>query len=486
MSEAVADVRKEPELNRAALAMLVASLVTTMIGPFLYYVRTLRVDTFLATLLLIVPSALIALGATRLLTVQQDPPLLTLGMSAFDIFKNVLITAYVCCGGLQPGPRRMMWHVLSIFSLVIACVLVGLVFRLTSWLVGIHTEEVQPPGPRPDWLKGMSRQLMQHHFFSICGILVASLHLMLFLALSVAFHDRATGGISFEREVHRNDLPGAAIPISERQAAADAIRTFAFPLGSTSLRCAEAASSRVVDPTFYAERTDNEWRVEQLEQADMPDECAGELREAAWNAAEMHDLKSDLTTIYDRSAFDRYRVVIVAHATDNRPNYGFASNYEMSRARAEQVQALVETIFAKLRHENSKRPPLNVEWQIMPSGTGNMYLSPTASPDARRLATAQLTRALTTEVQFTRIPDHLTKLQRDSLERQNGHGATPELQLLDYLYYMITSAAGSDLAPASGFVQFVSAIGHGFQFFLLVVAFNVILAFRRPAEKGAS
>ena len=198
----------------------------------------------------------------------------------------------------------------------------------------------------------------------------------------------------------------------------------------------------------------------------------------------MHKLRSDFLAIYGRSAFDRYRIAVVSHATDNKPNSGFASNYEMSRARAEQVQALVETIFAKLRAEDATRPPLNVEWQIMPSGTGNMYLSATSSPDARRLYTAGLSRALTTEVQLTRIPDHLTKLQRESLERQNGHGATPELQLLDYLYFTITNASGSDLAPASSFVQFVSAAAHIFQLFLLVVAFNVILAFRRPLLPG--
>jgi hypothetical protein len=387
----------------------------------------------------------------------------------------------VCCVALDPATMRNVWHALAILSLLFACALVGLVFRLTSLLVAIHAEDAPNSRARPPWLDGMIHQLHQHRFFSICAILVASLHLMLFLALSVAFHDRATGGVSFERAVHRNDLSSAAAT-TERQAAADPIHTFAFSLGSTSLRCAEAAGNLLLDPRFYAERTDNEWRVDQLKHADMPAECTNELREAAWNAAEMHDLQTDLRAIYARSAFERYRVVVVSHATDSKPNFGFASNYEMSRARAEQVQALIETVFAKLRHEDASRPPLNVEWQLMPSGTGNMYLSGMSSPDTRRLATAGLPRALATEVQFTGIPDHLTALQRQSLERQNGHGATPELQLLDYLYFMITNAAGSDLAPASGYVQFVSALGHSFQFFLLVVAFNVILAFRRPID----
>jgi hypothetical protein len=471
------NARKEPELNRAALAMLLAALVT-MIGPILYYARAPRLDTLFAMVLLIAPSVLIVFGAIRLLTIHQQPALLTLGTATFDVIKNVFVTMYMFCGFLHADQR----HALAAACLLTACVLVGLVYRLTSWIMNAPTEEDgKTATPLTAWRQKVIEQLLQHRFLSICGLLVACLHVMLFLALAVAFHDQAMGGTSFERQVHRNDLPGAAgTAASKRQAVAGPIRTFSFPLGSTSLRCAEAANSRLLDPAFFDERTDNAWRVEQLQQVDLPEECGGELREAAWNAAEMHDLKTDLTAIYERSAFDRYRVVVVAHATDNRPNSGFASNYEMSRARAEQVQALVETIFAKLRDEDATRPPLNVEWQIMPSGTGNMYLSATASPDARRLATAGLHRALTTEVQFTRIPDHLTKLQRESLERQNGHGATPELQLLDYLYFMITNASGSDLAPASSFVQFVSAAGHIFQLFLLVVAFNVILAFRRP------
>jgi hypothetical protein len=476
------ETREELKLNRAAVVMLVTAFLTMMFGPFLYWALAMRLDTLFAMFLLVAPSVLIVFGAIRLLTIQQKPELLTLGTAAFDVVKNLLVTAYVCCGFLHPTTMRSMRHLLSIVSLITACVLVGLVYRLTSWIMNAPTDQREKPlVPLTKWRKDVIDQLLQHRFLSICGLLVACLHVTLFLALSVAFHDRAVGGVSFERQGHRNDLPGTAEGgSSEHQTVAVPIRTLAFPFGSTSLQCTETASSRKFGPEFYDQSTVHGFRVDQLKQADLPDDCTGELSETAWNAWEMYKLKADLTTIYARSAFDRYRVAVVAHATDSKPNSGFASNYEMSRARAEQVQALVETIFAKLRDEDPRRPPLNVEWQIMPAGTGNMYLSAAASPTARSLTTAGLKRELTTEVQLTRIPDHLTKLQRDVIERQNGHGATPELQLLDYLYFTITNAAGSDLAPASSFVQFVSAAGHIFQLFLLVVAFNVILAFRRP------
>ena len=120
MSEAVAEARKEPELNRAAVTMLVASLVTTMIGPFLYWALTMRLDTLLAMILLVAPSVIIVFGAVRLLTIQQKPELLTLGTAAFDVVKNLLVTAYVCCGFLQPATMRSMRRMLLPVSVMIS------------------------------------------------------------------------------------------------------------------------------------------------------------------------------------------------------------------------------------------------------------------------------------------------------------------------------------------------------------------------------
>ncbi len=472
-----------PQLNRAALTMLLTALLTAA-GPFWYLTRTPRLDGVLATALLILPSVLIIFGAVRLLTIRQQPELLTLGTAAFDVAKNLFVAAYV---HLAATARPSAMYLLACMSLLTAFVLVSLVYRLTSWIMLTHTDDGDRTARLTPWQEGVISQLRQHRFLSICGLLVADLHLLLFLGLSIAFYDRAVRGVSIERQVHRADLPPrAAATEAGGPATAGLIRTFAFPNGSTSLRCTATASNHAFDPEYYDERNPNRWRVEQLGRSEVlaASECGDELDETAWNIPKLQSLKLELANFYNAAPYDRYRVAVVAHATDSRANTGFSSNYEMSRARAEQVQALIETMLAKLREEDATRPPLNLEWQIMPSGTGNMYLSGPSSAEAGRLRSAGLARALTTEVQFTRIPDHLTKLQRESLERGNGRGADPELQLLDYLYFMMTMASANDLAPASGFVQFVSAAGHISQLFLLVVAFNVILAFRRPLLNG--
>ena len=481
MSEATTHTEpSESKVNRAAVSMLIGTPVTMMIGPFMYWALARHIDTFLAMVLLMAPSVLSMFGARRLLTIQQEPEVLTQRIATFDVVKNLLVTAFLCCEFIPLQISRPLRHTFSYVSLIAACVLVGLIYKLTSWIMNAPTENNGKTTLQKEQL-GVIDQLLQHRFLSICGLLVASLHLTIFLALAVAFHDRATDGKSFARQVYRDDLTGAPpASMPARQAAVGTIRTFVFALGSTSLRCAEELNGHPFTKEFYADGTENEWRLKHLKDAKLSKECVGELREAVWNAAEMAKLKADVTAIYSQSAFDRYRVALVSHANDAKPNPGFASNYEMSRARAEQVQALIETIFAKLRNEDPRRPPLNVEWQIMPSGTGNMYLSLADSTTVQSLEVADLKRELTTEVQFTRIPDHLTKLQREVIERQNSHAAAPELHLLDYLYFMITNASGSDLAPASGFVQFVSSAGHIFQLFLLAVAFNVILAVRRP------
>jgi hypothetical protein len=479
-----AGTESQPQLNKAALTMLRAASITAL-GPLWYLAQNTRLDGALAVTLLLLPSILIACGGPRLLTIHHRHPVrLILATTSFDVAKNLLVAAYV---GLKASPTTTLPNSLAWLSLIAASVLIGLVYRLTSWIMNAHADHGQTPAPLNPVHEGVIRQLLQHRFLSICGLLVANLNLLLFLGLAVAFHDRATGGVSFERQVQRHDLPNTSTGAgAERQPRAGRIRTFAFPLGSTSLGCTASASGRLLPPEFFEEGTTNDWRVRRLRSADFLSEkvCVDELDETAWNVNELHGLKAELSGIYNDAPFDRYRVAVVAHATDNKPSFGFASNYEMSRARAEQVQALVETMLAKLRVENPRLPPLNLEWQIMPSGTGNMYLSSLTSTDAGRLTAAGLSRHLTTEVQFTRIPNHLTKLQRESLERHNGTGEAPELQLLDYLYFIITNASASDLAPASGFVQFVAAAGHISQLFLLVVAFNVILAFRRPLIEG--
>ncbi|HEX8253071.1 MAG TPA: hypothetical protein VF846_08000 [Thermoanaerobaculia bacterium] len=462
------------EHNKSALTMLVAALGSIAIGPFWYLTRTSEFHGGLAALLLALPSILIVIGAGRLLRIRQQPETLTRVTALFDVAKNAFVAAYVYFDAAGVALR-----VLSAASLLTGLALLLLVYRLTSWMMDSHDDpEVSPEAATAR--KGIVGQLQQHRFLGICGLLVAYLNLQILLGLSVAFHDRANNGMSFERQTRRQDLVAAVKPdTAESKASAPTVRTFAFPLGSTNLRCTAEANGHKFKDEFYAQGTPNDRRVKQLVASEIlaGKNCDSEFRETAWNIHELHALQAELAKIHTDAPFRRYRVAVVAHATDSRENSGFSSNYEMSRARAEQVQALIETFLPKVQEKNPHRPPLNLEWQIMPSGTGNMYLAGADSWNADRLEEAGLHRALTTELQLTRIPDHLTELQLEVLARRN---ADPPLQLLDYLYFMATVATPNDLAPASGFVQFVAAAAHIAQLFLLVVAFNVLLAIGRP------
>ncbi|HEX9985007.1 MAG TPA: hypothetical protein VGF69_17225 [Thermoanaerobaculia bacterium] len=473
-------------MNKAALFMLIAPLITGT-WAFSCVAQASAGHGWLAAVLLVLPSALICLSAIGLLTIHGQPELLTLGITVSDIVKNLLVGVYVYC---SRGVSAVDLKVFSWLSLSIACALVIGVYGMVSWIMNTQTESPQTLVARRQWQRGVIDQLLQHRFISICGLLIAYLHLLLFLSLALAFHDRAAGGGSIERQVRRRDLPPADTAPSPVAAASapvtlGRVRTFAFPMGSTSLRCTAAASERHLDRDFFEERYTNGWRIERLQAADLAaGACAKDLRETAWNIAELHGLKADLSALYANGPFERYRLAIVAHATDHKANPGFSSNYEMSRARAEQAQALIETLLAKLRDEDKERPPLNVEWQITPSGTADIYVTTAEAPDAQRLEAAGLERPLTAEVQLTRIPEHLTALQRESLEPRKGKGGASELQLLDYFYFMTSMGSANDLAPASGFVQFVASAGQIAQVFLLVIVINVILAFRKPRLEG--
>ncbi|HEV7768096.1 MAG TPA: hypothetical protein VGQ76_24045 [Thermoanaerobaculia bacterium] len=258
-----------------------------------------------------------------------------------------------------------------------------------------------------------------------------------------------------------------------------------FAEGSATLRCTSFVDPAALDPRFFRGDAALDWRIEQI-RGRFPAEnngCTRELEQIVWNLVALKTLEGELARLYDVSPFERYRGVIVAHANERPPKGAFASNYELSRARAEEVQVLVERSLTTLRRDKDGRPPLNIEWLLVASGADGTYLG---VDDSWRSATrGHLKRDLSAEVQFVRVPDHLTALQRKSLEpRKSSVGS--ELELLDYVYFMTTSAGANDLAPATGFVQFVAAVGHIFQLFFFVVAFNVILAFRREPLTGGS
>ncbi|HEV7768095.1 MAG TPA: hypothetical protein VGQ76_24040 [Thermoanaerobaculia bacterium] len=190
------------QLNWAARTMLVVTLLTAFI-PMWYGASTPETSGPLVTVLLLLPSVLIAFGANSLLPIPQKPVILTLCITGFDVLKNLLVWGYVLA--LKGGMNSATVKLLSNVSLLIGALLAFAVYKLTSWMMnhesGQEAKEDQGQSKEKPWLEGLIQQLRRHRFLSICGLLVTYLHLLLFLSMSIAFHDRVVKGGSIERLV---------------------------------------------------------------------------------------------------------------------------------------------------------------------------------------------------------------------------------------------------------------------------------------------
>jgi len=247
-----------------------------------------------------------------------------------------------------------------------------------------------------------------------------------------------------------------------------------------------------VDQGFFTAGSTQTWRVKYLSDHGVltqlsdrglaPSGCQDEIQEIAWNVNELRTIKATLGRLYEQDSFDRYRALVISHATKDEPRSGFGSNYEISRARAEQTEELIESFLVHMQDDDKsvQHAPLNIEWLLLPAGSGTRSLFASNAVELGRLMEEKsLNHNLSVELELVRIPRHLTALQRRAFPPSGQLSETRNLTLLDYLYFMITTAGYGDLMPATGFVEFVASIANIFELFFLVVAFNVILAFRR-------
>jgi len=178
--------------------MLVVALVA-FAAPIWYWASTTENDAYLAFLILVLPSVLVAVGATNLLLVDQKPPLLTICLLCFEAAKSLLLVFYIVFTTKQNLNSETKLTILSVIALGVGWILVFLVFRLTAWIMR-HTVEgddatIALPTSLPKEgtqaqsnREGVIQQLLKHRFLSICGLLLAFLYLTIFLAFSIAFH----------------------------------------------------------------------------------------------------------------------------------------------------------------------------------------------------------------------------------------------------------------------------------------------------------
>jgi hypothetical protein len=510
-------------LNKVALRVLIASLLT-IAAPLWYLVGTNEPNGPAAFVLLIVSSVLLGCGVISLLQVDQRPPLLTAGIGIFEALKNLLVIVYI--GGIRQVLTSDALTAFSYVALGLALALVASIFILTSWIMRHTTDHggyvapisteaspiVNETARGDDEFKaldnpilrrhGVIQQLLRHRFLAAVGLLVAFLQVIVVLAFSLAFYNLAEGGRALQRSTARlrqstaevagrrdheqtveSTVTSTSNGVSQSAEGADRrVFLLTFREGAASLQCSGAVDTAKLDHNFFQPRTGQAWRVGHLrERGAVPADCEAEIQQIAWNVSEIEGLRVLMERLYVSAPDERYRAIVVSHANDPIPRSGFSSNYEISRARAEQVQGFVESLLGLMQRKHAgSQGPMNLEWLLLPASNGNASILSPKTAEFGALDDARLQKNLIAEVEILQIPAHLTALQRESFRTShNSPHDGDDLQLLDYLYFMISSTGYGDLLPGEGFTQFTICVAKLFELFFLVVTFNVILAVRR-------
>jgi len=116
---------------------------------------------------------------------------------------------------------------------------------------------------------------------------------------------------------------------------------------------------------------------------------------------------------YHKDSRERLRISIVGHANEQPTDrIRYASNYELSQARAEQVRKVLESMLLKLQADGKARPPLNIEWLVSPVADENSWLLTDKSQDMILFSSAsnglkavdQLRKELTAEIAISPHP----------------------------------------------------------------------------------
>jgi hypothetical protein len=468
-----------PPVNKWAIAVLLGATVSIVAPVLFYYVKTTEPDRFWALVILAISPALIAAGAYSLIQVEQPPRMLMVVVGASEFAKGLLLFGYTYELAHERSPLAI---ILAGAALCAALILVSTVFWLTTRIMRYTVEVDTFHNDLSAEHHEVVEQILRHRLVSIGAVLVGFLQVAVFLALALAFHDLAMGRGALHRVVQKLKIaipdPAALTPSPQTAEAGKSsepnVYLFSFAEGSASLQC----SSKGIDPLnldgdeFYGNPVQAK-RIDYL-RPKVPGPCQSELPQMAWNFREIHALRKWLADLYKDKPFERYRGVVVAHATKDPPQSEFVSNYEISSARAEQVQAIIESMTASLQRESKMtRAPFNLEWLLLPAGHGETSLLGDKHQKLDELEAAGLNRYLVAEVEVLQIPRHLTTLQAQTLLPDD------RTELLDYLYFMIAAAGYGDVIPTTGFAQFLICISKIFECFFVIVAFNVILALRR-------
>lgn len=367
-----------------------------------------------------------------------------------SLLVGLMWSAYVC-------KRDLAW--LGAVALVGAGVLVGLVLFLLNHIL------VNP-------LNGFTEDAKKGPVIVLLPFLTLFLHLTFFLTFALAFIDKSSFGPILAPSSGQY-LSKAGDPPTKSESNSPPSRSenwvLTFPLGSADPGAGLEEVCRLSKEEF--------WR----KYRGIPTKISARSN---WKA--LCDIANFISST-DRG--HRVRVLVVGHANDSQPvanpdGRKYRSNFELSAARAVQVQLLVLKELGRVAKVLKDRPP--IEWIHMPVANEDVFLDKVL---VEAETTGSLDPKLVTEILATTVEDSYESkisLVADLTQREDP---TKNFELLDYLYFMvytITTTGYGDIIPTKPAAKFITIVANLIEVLYLVVFLNVLLTVIKPKDPVGS
>lgn len=452
---------------------------------------------------------------------------------------------------------------LSVLSLLLTFFMLGFVATLTFAIMGEHDEdlseadatrqaggapEVRAAQPKAVNQKGAFRQrcgryfvnlskgVAGHSFWAITFFMSLFLGVSYLFGFALAFHDKniiATRGAETPA-LHMVNLPSADEAgrgdTAGGQKKKDATRSTGEGVASDAKSSENTPTEDKEEYCFYFEEV-NAKVILGACPAGYPNPKRGDPRGPiqVFNDCSLNALVKRVQDEIDRGK--RVKVTLLGH-TDNEPiktndssAVRYLSNYELSQARAQNVQY---EVLRRLRNVSR-----NLEWTIFPAADeplGQLVhavsrkavfapselqgVSSTPEGIESRYSTEEIDRRLPKEekrvviatidaisespvvVQKAQV-EGITDKQEQALAALNDIRTSQEkaaelnkskpLRLMDYMYfsiYTITTTGYGDIVPTTAYAKFVTSVANVFEVIFLVVFFNAILSLKGGRDPG--
>jgi hypothetical protein len=185
----------------------------------------------------------------------------------------------------------------------------------------------------------------------------------------------------------------------------------------------------------------------------------------------------------------RIRIMLTGRADDTSTvGTPYSSNYELSQARAQNVEMKILENLAKPLVKTSEFRWRNIEWVIDPVSN-----EPDAPPlDALFPAKEEVRRNngsnaanRIVEIRVEPVEQEFASVQMTEIRNQSKILPYKQLDLMDYIYfanYTITTTGYGDIMPTTPYSKFLCSLANIFEVFFLVVFFNTLLSTRKGDE----